>query len=136
MNIFNVKKSIFQSLKEYVEENNSYNALVLTRATNNQFPLVVFEENRNELEIRTTNYKTITRILNYNVNIYAKDINEISGNDICEVLAQLVIEVMQGYYNCNGGIVALIPRYDNNVTSYQMNLRFTTRYIPSQNKIF
>ena len=134
-NVFLPNREIFDNLKEYIIENASVPTFVRRVRTLQDYPLIVFQEARNEIESRSTTYDNTTRLLNYNINIYCN--HRVDNLEICEELALLVSEVMQGYYKMQGGVIARIPTYDDkNQTSYLINMRFNSRYIPSKQKLF
>lgn len=126
---------IFKNLKDYIQENASAEVYVSRNKVIGKFPLVVFEEARNELDTKSTTYDNTTRTLNYNINIYCN--HRVDNFELCSEIATLITQVMQGYYKMSGGVIATIPTYDDaNKTSYQINMRFTSRFIPSKNKLF
>ena len=134
-NVFLPNREIFDNLKDYIANNSSVPTYVRRVRTKEKYPLIVFQEARNELDTRSTTYDNTTRLLNYNINIYCN--HRVDNLELCEELALLVSEVMQGYYNMQGGIIARIPTYDDtNKTSYLINMRFTSRYMPSKQKLF
>lgn len=134
-NMFLPSIEIFRNLKEYIQVNASVETYVSRNKITNKFPLIVFEEARNELDTRSTTYDNTTRTLNYNINIYCN--HRVDNYELCIELANLITQVMQGYYKMSGGVIATIPTFeDANKTSYQVNMRFTSRFIPSRNKLF
>lgn len=134
-NILLPQKEIFANLKEYITNNASVETWVGRKKIKKNSPIIVFEEPRNELQSRSTTYDNTTRIMNYNINVYCSKLT--NSYEIVQELAILICELMQGYYHMTGGIIATIPTYeDNDANSYQVNLRFTTRYKPSQNKLY
>lgn len=134
-NMFKPNNEIFTNLKDYINANASVNTWVGRIKSGKYNPVVVFEEYRNELNTRSTTYDNTTRIMNYNINIYCSELN--NSYEIVNELVVLVIEVMQGYYKMTGGLVGVIPTYDDpNKVSYQANLRFTTRFIPTKEKLY
>lgn len=138
MEIVGVEKSIFANLKTYLTSKSKYNPYVSMRVTDNKNPLVVITEERNDISIRTTNYVTNERLLNYSINIFADDdVN--TGDDsvtISKELTQLVSEVMENYYHANGGVIGKIPRYDDTTNTYQVQMRYTLKYDPSRAKLY
>ena len=136
MEITNVQTSVFENLKKYLQENSQYSPTMTTRIIENANPLVVFEETRNETFVRTTNYVNRDRILNYTINIFADDIEEVGSPTICRELAQLISEVMEDYYHATGGITGTIPRYNETYNTYQIQMRYTLKYIPSKAKLY
>lgn len=136
MEIANVQSSIYKNLRDYLKENSQYNPYVSTRIVENKNPLVVLEENRNEILERTTNYNNRTRILNYTINIFADDIDEATSPTICRELTELVSDVMENYYHATGGVIGSIPRYNETSNTYQVQMKYTLKYIPSKAKLF
>lgn len=127
-------QEILVNLNDYIQKNASVKTWVGRVKVNNTSPIVVFSEARNELQTRSTTYDNTTRIINYNINIYCEKL--VNSYEIVEELIMLVTNVMQGYYNMTGGVIAIIPTFDDNKASYQANLRFTTRYIPRNKKLY
>lgn len=127
-------QEILVNLNDYIQKNASVKTWVGRVKVNNTSPIVVFSEARNELQTRSTTYDNTTRIINYNINIYCEKL--VNSYEIVEELIILVTNVMQGYYNMTGGVIAIIPTFDDNKASYQANLRFTTRYIPRNKKLY
>lgn len=127
-------QEILVNLNDYIQKNASVKTWVGRVKVNNTSPIVVFSEARNELQTRSTTYDNTTRIINYNINIYCEKL--VNSYEIVEELIMLVTNVMQGYYNMTGGVIAIIPTFDDNKASYQANLRFTTRYVPRNKKLY
>ncbi len=139
--IFEPYKEVYEVLKDYVET--TYNEKhkggskveVLKNKISQQTPVVIFSEPINRLQTESTTYDNTTRLINYDINIYCNKNN--NSEQIVRELAILVIEVMQGYYRMNGGVVAIMPQFDSPLKdSYQANLRFTTNFLPSRNKLY
>lgn len=134
-NIFLPNEEIYQNLKDYINENASVSTKVARVKIRNEYPLIVFEEARNELNTTTTTYDNTTRLLNYNVNIYCSD--RIDNFEVCQELVVLVTNVMQGYYKMQGGLVTFLTGFEEtDKSSCQANLRFTSRFIPTRNKLY
>lgn len=134
--IFQVKKVIFKDLKEHIKSKCTFSVDVKMRKVDElkDTPLVLFSEERNESFNRTTNYQNQDRIINYEINIYCK------GKD-CEQkiddLSILVVEVMENKYHMEGGLLSVIPYFDDNEPyTLQANFRYTTRYNPSRLLIY
>ena len=134
--IFQVKKVIFKELKDYVKANSKFAVDVKMRKIDElgDTPLILFSEARNETYGRTTNYQDQHRIINYEINIYCK------GKD-CEQkiddLSILVVEIMENKYHMEGGLLSVIPYFDDNEPyTLQANFRYTTRYNPSRLLIY
>lgn len=134
-NMFLANDEILNNLKDYIKAHSSVETWVGRVKVENQNPMIVFEEARNELGSRSTTYDNTTRIMNYSIDIYCHTL--INSYQIVRELAVLVTMVMQGYYKMSGGLIGVIPNFDkNNSNSYQANLRFTTKFIPSKNKLY
>lgn len=134
--VFLPNKVLFKRLKEYVEKNSNIENVKVGRIIEDtEYPLIVFEEARNELESRSTTYDNTTRLLNYNIHIYCSKRQD--SYSVVINLAELVIMFMQGINNMEGGLIGVIPSFDDKKKiSYQANLRFTCRYRPSELKIY
>lgn len=136
-NVFEVRKSLFKTLNEYITTNSQFNPKVSTfKIDKITQPLVVFTEMSNIQDLKSTHRKILTRNLNYYINIYAIQQDNISALQICEELAQLVLDVMQGYYGMNGGLTTAIPRYDGQAVTYQFVMTFTTKVNVNSNLIY
>ena len=134
-NMFKPNIEIYQNLKDYIKSNASVETYIARNKISNKYPLIVFEEARNELNTRSTTYDNTSRLLNYNINIYCS--NDEKSLEIVNELVVLVTNLMQGYYKMQGGLIAVLPGFDEtNKGSYQANLRFTSRFIPTQNKLY
>lgn len=128
-------EEIFNNLKKYISEKASIKTWVGRNKVDNQNPMIVFEESRNEIYSRSTTYNNITRVLNYNINIYCKNLP--NNYEIVQELTILVCELMQNFYKMSGGLIGKFPTFDiTDKTSYQANLRFTTHYIPKGLKLY
>lgn len=97
---------IFDTLKKYIKSKADFDVTISQNLLENQYPLIIFEENSNTLGSYTTDRYRMnsTRQLSYTITIMAIDTDEIDGIDICEILAQRVIELMEIGYNFKGGI--------------------------------
>ena len=134
--VFDIRKSLFKTLSEYITTNSKYNPKVTTfKVDEIKQPLVVFTEMANNDDIKTTQRNVITRNLNYYINIYAIQQENISALQICEELAQLVLDVMQGYYGMSGGLATSIPRYDGQGVTYQFAMNFSCKVDSRSNAI-
>lgn len=134
-NMFLPNNEILTNLRDYITFKSKNKTWVGRNKVNNQNPMIVFKEARNELNSRSTTYDNTTRILNYNINIYCHSLP--NSYQIVSELVILVCEVMQGYYKMDGGLIADIMNYtENENTGFMANLRFTTRFIPNKNKLY
>lgn len=134
-NMFQPNEEIFKNLQTYIKENASVETWVGRNRTQNKNPIIVFQEARNELQTRSTTNDNTTRFLNYNINIYCS--HNVNSYDIIKELVVLVTNVMQGYYRMQGGLIAILPNFDGkDKIGYQANLRFSTRFIPSELKLY
>ena len=97
---------IFQNLIKYINSNVDFEVVISQNLIENQYPLIIFEETSNTLGSYTKDrYKmNSTRQLSYTITIMAINTDEMYGIDICEILAQKVIELMEIGYNLKGGI--------------------------------
>ena len=139
--VFEPYNEIYEVLKDYVESTYNNNHVgskkveVLKNKISQETPCVIFSEPINKLQTQSTTYDNTTRTLNYDINIYCNKNN--NSEQIVRELAILVIEVMQGHYHMNGGVISIMPQFDSPLKdSYQANLRFTTNYIPSRSKLY
>lgn len=134
--VFLPNKVLFKRLKEYVETNSEIENVKVGRIIEDtEYPLIVFEEARNELETKSTTHDNTTRLLNYNINVYCSRRQD--SYSVVIHLAELVMAFMQGIYNMDGGLIGVIPSFDDKKKiSYQANLRFTCRYRPNKLKIY
>ena len=72
-NMFKPNIEIYQNLKDYIKSNASVETYIARNKISNKYPLIVFEEARNELNTRSTTYDNTSRLLNYNINIYCSN---------------------------------------------------------------
>ena len=134
-NMFLPNNEILSNLKDYISSKSKITTWVGRNKVDNQNPMVVFREARNELNSQSTTYDNTSRIMNYDIKIYCHTLP--NSYSIVSELVLLVTEVMQGYYHMSGGLVAEIMNYkQNEATGFMANLRFTTRFIPSRNKLY
>lgn len=134
-NILKPKREILEVLQEYIKENSEIDVWVGLKKIENRTPTIIVEEARNEITSRSTTYDNIIRTLNYKINIYCN--NNKKSYEILEELIVLVANVMEGYYHMEGGVIAITPIYsETDKNSWQATLRYTTRFIPSRNKLF
>lgn len=132
--MFLPNNEILTNLKSYIETKFK-SAWIGRNKVSNQNPMIVFKEARNELNTKSTTYDNTTRIMNYNINVYCHTLP--NSYQIVTELIILICEVMQGYYKMDGGLVGEIMNYkENEATGFIANLRFTTRFIPSKNKLY
>lgn len=134
-NMFLPNNEILNNLNNYIKNKYSISTWVGRIKVDNQNPMIVFRETRNELNSKSTTHDNTTRIMNYDIKVYCHTLPN-SYNVVSELVV-LICEVMQGYYKMTGGLVADIMRYnDNEATGFMATLRFTTRFIPSRNKLY
>lgn len=134
-NMFNVEEDVFNYLKKYIEKHSSITTKVSRFVIKNENPLIVFEEERNDLSSRSTTYDYTTRALSYRIDIYCKKLPQCKK--IVKELIVLVCEVMEEIYRMKGGVTAYSDNYDGvNIDSSNAILRFTTNFIPEYNKIY
>ena len=133
--LFLPNEEIYQNLKDYINHKASVSTKIVRVKILNEYPLIVFEEPRNELQSTSTTYDNTTRLLNYNINIYCS--KRVDNYEVCKELVILITNVMQGYYKMQGGLIATIFGFDEtDKSSCRANLRFTSRYIPTLNKLY
>lgn len=134
-NMFLPNNEILTNLNNYIKNKSSISTWVGRIKVDNQNPMIVFRETRNELNSKSTTHDNTTRIMNYDIKVYCHTLPN-SYNVVSELVI-LICEVMQGYYKMTGGLVADIMRYnDNEATGFMATLKFTTRFIPSRNKLY
>lgn len=134
-NMFLPNNEILNNLNNYIKNKYSISTWVGRIKVDNQNPMIVFRETRNELNSKSTTHDNTTRIMNYDIKVYCHTLPN-SYNVVSELVI-LICEVMQGYYKMTGGLVADIMRYnDNEATGFMATLKFTTRFIPSRNKLY
>lgn len=133
--MFRPKNEILKNLQEYIKNNSKIETWVGTKKIYNRTPIIILEEPINELLSRSTTYDNTVRSLNYKINIYCEKLKD--SYEIVQELAILVAEVMEGYYHMDGGVIAITPVFnDSDKNSWQATLRYTTRFIPSRNKLY
>lgn len=134
-NIFLPNKEIFLNLKDYIKNNASIETYVSRIKVDTKDVVIVFSEPHNVLQSKSTTHNNTTRTLNYNIEIFCR--NQKDNYAIANELSILVCEVMQGHYKMMGGLQGIIPTFDGkNKDSFQAQLRFTSQFYPSKNKLF
>lgn len=134
-NIFKPRAEILKNLQDYIKSNSEIEVWVGTRRIINKSPCIILEEARNEITSRSTTYDNTIRTLNYKINIYSS--KNKNNYEIVENLCLLVAEFMEGYYHMEGGIIAITPIYsETDKNSWQATMRYTSRFIPSRNKLY
>lgn len=128
-------EELYQQLKYYIESNSLFNPKVLKNVKENQYPLVVFETNSNIKGFETREKQIQMRKLSFEISIFAITMNENDSSVICDELAQLVTEVMQGYYNMQGGLDAKLKNINvSKATKYVMH--FTCDWYMQKNIVY
>lgn len=132
-----LSNELFTNLKLYITSNSQFNPYVLKNVVDNKYPLVVFENNTNLENSRTIDNYSLERerALSFEINIYATNINEYDSSDICDELAQLVTDVMQGYCKMQGGIDAKLKNI-NTAKATQYVLHFNCKWFMNKNIIY
>ena len=134
-NMFKPNQEILQNLQNYIKENSSIDVWIGRKKIDTKNPIIIFEESRNELLSKSTTYDNTKRILNYSINIYCEKLK--NSYEIVHELAVLVCELMQDYYHMDGGLIAVLPVFDEtDKNGWQANLRFTVRFIPNRSKLY
>ena len=137
INSFN--NEVFNCLKEYVEENNTYGAIVRLKPIQNTYPMVIFQCNSNVEGSSTKDLYGIekTRSLSFEITIIATDKTkeQVSSIEICNQLEDLVTQVMQGIYRMKGGTDAKIVNI-NNANASQYVLHFNCEWYMQKNIIY
>lgn len=134
-NIFLPNKEIFDCLKEYIKQKSSVEVFVNRLKVDTKDIVVIFSEPHNTLQSQSTTHDNTTRTLNYNIEIYCR--NQRNNYEITNEIAIIVCELMQGYFKMSGGVQGIIPTFDGkNKDSFKAELRFTTQFLPSKNKLF
>ncbi len=130
-------KKIYQSLKDYINAKSEYNPFVLRTAVDNKYPLVVFEDKSDLVDMQTQDRYRLneTRNANYEISIFAINVGETSSDEICNELSQLVIDVMQRYYGMQGGIDAKLKNI-NTSKAMKVVLHFNCIYDARRNFIY
>ena len=128
---------IYQLLKEYIVKKSKYNPSVLKNVIDNQYPLVVFENNVNTLDYRTQDRYRLDQVrsLSFEINIFAIKQNNIDRCMLCDELANLVCDVMQEYYGMQGGLDAKLKNINSSKATKYV-LHFTCKVDVRRNKIY
>ena len=97
-----VYDEIYARAREYIKEKSKYNPKILKSSPQafNSFPLIIITETENNLinSSETLRYNEGKYNLTYEIEIYAKDIDEVSKKEILDELKKLVNDVFDEYY--------------------------------------
>ena len=113
---------IFEYAKEYIETNSSYTPIVLEDTPQQEgiFPLVIIKHYNDNLVDENLD-KTDQRFkINYEIEIYSIDKENIPKQEIRKELIKLVNEVFDEYYGFTRRGNINIPNIDLNVDRQQM----------------
>lgn len=114
---------IFENLANYIASNTKYIDIVKRDFKDNleTYPRIVFIENKNTLYAKTFGLRETTRLLDFEIDIYALDNDQTSAIQISDELEQMIDELMIEYYGMvQVGKTAFVPR---------INVDFATKTI-------
>ena len=137
------KKSeeIFENLKKYILSKyvKKFNEEIEVKknVVDNTYPLVVFETNANTINSITQDFYRLDQVrnLSFEVSIFAININNTNSSVICDELANLVCQVMSGYYGMQGGIDAKLKNI-NTTKATKYVLHFNCQWNVRQNILY
>lgn len=137
ISVNSLKDEIFSTLRDYVKKEFKLveGVRIMQYVEENSYPLIVFENNTNNISSRTRDRIYETRNLSFTIDIYAINVGSINSLQICEELSDLVINVMQGIYDMNGGITAKLSNI-NTAKATKFVLHFNCEWWTNKNKIF
>lgn len=99
---------IFNALTEYLnsELSSTINIPVRQYAIENNYPIVVFEENTNTDTSHTKDKYRMnsTRAVSYSISILAIDTPNMTSYDICDLVSSKIANFMENGLNMTGGI--------------------------------
>lgn len=108
VDITSLGKRLFTNFKNYLDSSLEGIIKVPIRqyAVENQYPLVVFEENTNIDTSHTIDRYRMnsTRGLSYTITILAVDTPNMTSYEICNLIASHVANIMENGFNMTGGI--------------------------------
>lgn len=137
ININRKSEEIYQTIKSYVIKHSIYNPQVLKNVVDNTYPLVVFETNTNTIDSITQDMYRLDQVrnLSFEISIFAINLDNVSSETICDELANLVCDVMQGGYTMQGGIDAKLKNI-NTAKATKYVLHFNCKWNVRQNRIY
>lgn len=137
------KKSeeIFNNIKKYIQakyvKKQNEQVEIKKNIVDNTYPLVVFETNANTSDYITQDTFRLDQVrnLSFEISIFAININQINSSVICDELANLVCQVMNGYYGMQGGIDAKLKNI-NPAKATKYVLHFNCKWNVKQNILY
>ncbi len=120
---------IFNFLKKHIENKNKYNAIVMKGVVDETYPLVVFEVNSNVTESVSQDKFRLdqTRNVSFEISVFAINEGKTNSSIICDELANLVCEVMNGYYLMQGGVDAQLRNINSSqATKYVLHFIYNS----------
>lgn len=137
------KKSeeIFNNIKKYIQakyvSKSNEQVEIKKNIVDNTYPLVVFETNANTSDYITQDTFRLDQVrnLSFEISIFAININQINSSVICDELANLVCQVMNGYYGMQGGIDAKLKNI-NPAKATKYVLHFNCKWNVKQNTLY
>lgn len=137
MSIHNKSKEIFNLLSKYLTTDSKFNPMVKTKVIENQYPLVVFETRTNTLDSMTQDMFRLdmVRNLSFEISVFAINKGNVTAEEICDELSNLICEVMQEYYGMQGGIDGKLQNI-NTAKATKYVLHFDCKWNVRQNRIY
>lgn len=132
-----VYDEIYIKARKYIKDNSQYNPKVLKNSpqTFNSFPLIIITETENNLVSgsETLKYGEGKYNLTYEIELYAKDIDEKSKKEILDELKKLVNDIFDEYYKFTRKTCKTAPNADIDIGKIFMRY---TAVIDENKKIY
>lgn len=126
---------IFNLLKDYVISKSKYCQKVVQTNINITYPMVAFTELTNTKVSQSIDKRQTIRALSFQIDIYTIDgDNNISSLVIADEIKQCVVELMEGYYNMQGGSENQLLNI-NSAKATQTILRYNCQWFVEKNEI-
>lgn len=123
--INNIYETIFEELKNYLQDNSLYNPYVYKKEPNNKlFPVVVVKELFNESNYTTLKYTDEIYYIDLEINIYAIQYNEVSNMTICNELTYLIEKFFKDNYKVKVNVSKDVANLDTSVYRNIVNVYF------------
>lgn len=141
LNINRKSDEIFQNLKKYIQskyvKKQNEELSILKNVVDNQYPLVVFETNANNVDSISRDMYRLDQVrnLSFEISVFAVTIGDISSSVICDELSNYICEVMTLYYGMQGGIDAKLKNI-NTAKATKYVLHFSCKWNVRQNIIY
>lgn len=139
INVNEKYEEVFYNIKTYINKFYNNVKVIKHRAIKLEYPCIVVEQNANTINYSTKDLYKLEKIrdLSFEITIYAIDdlTTQKSSFEICEALEQKVCEVMEEFYNMQGGCDARIARVNQDGAT-QFTLHYMCQWYMQKNKVY